>query len=64
MYHFSSSPSFETKTLLGFRVQQGMTVIPVIGILSNKEAFNPGPNAAEVEAIFYAPLEMFLKVFT
>ncbi|KAM5588047.1 hypothetical protein ABKV19_006482 [Rosa sericea] len=39
----------------------GMTVVPVIGLLSNKEAFNPAPNAAEVEAIFYAPLEMFLK---
>lgn len=44
-----------------FVTKQGMTVIPVIGILSNKEAFNPAPNAAEVEAIFYAPLEMFLK---
>ncbi|XP_004293923.1 PREDICTED: nudix hydrolase 22, chloroplastic-like [Fragaria vesca subsp. vesca] len=39
----------------------GMTVVPVIGLLSNKEAFDPAPNAAEVEAIFYAPLEMFLK---
>ncbi|XP_050368032.1 nudix hydrolase 15, mitochondrial-like [Argentina anserina] len=39
----------------------GMTVVPVIGLLSNKEAFKPAPSAAEVEAIFYAPLEMFLK---
>ncbi|KAL6197229.1 hypothetical protein ACLB2K_032838 [Fragaria x ananassa] len=39
----------------------GMTVVPVIGLLSNKESFDPAPNAAEVEAIFYAPLEMFLK---
>ncbi|KAL6991170.1 Nudix hydrolase 15, mitochondrial [Sarracenia purpurea var. burkii] len=36
-------------------------VIPVIGILSNKKAFNPAPNAAEVEAVFDAPLEMFIK---
>lgn len=38
-----------------------LRVIPVIGILSNKNDFNPSPNAAEVEAIFDAPLEMFLK---
>lgn len=38
-----------------------LRVIPVIGILSNKNDFNPSPNAAEVETIFDAPLEMFLK---
>ncbi|THG09082.1 hypothetical protein TEA_016786 [Camellia sinensis var. sinensis] len=38
-----------------------LRVIPVIGILSNKKAFNPTPNAAEVEAVFDAPLEMFIK---
>lgn len=38
-------------------------MIPVIGILSNKKDFNPSPNADEVEAVFDAPLEMFLKVF-
>ncbi|CAA2982019.1 nudix hydrolase 15, mitochondrial-like [Olea europaea subsp. europaea] len=38
-----------------------LRVIPVIGILSNKKDFNPSPNAAEVEAVFDAPLEMFLK---
>ncbi|CAI9783716.1 unnamed protein product [Fraxinus pennsylvanica] len=37
-----------------------LRVIPVIGILSNKD-FNPCPNAAEVEDVFDAPLEMFLK---
>lgn len=26
-----------------------------------RKKFNPAANAAEVEAIFYAPLEMFLK---
>ncbi|KAM7525047.1 hypothetical protein LguiA_014949 [Lonicera macranthoides] len=41
--------------------KQGMIVVPVIGILYDKNAFNPAPNAAEVEAIFDAPLEMFLK---
>ena len=38
-----------------------MTVVPVIGLLLDIKAFSPAPNAAEVEAIFYAPLEMFLK---
>ncbi|KAF8413786.1 hypothetical protein HHK36_001779 [Tetracentron sinense] len=38
-----------------------LRVLPVIGILSDKKAFNPALNAAEVEAIFDAPLEMFLK---
>lgn len=38
-----------------------LRVIPVVGILSNKKAFNPTPNAAEVEAVFDAPLEMFIK---
>lgn len=37
-------------------------MVPVIGVLSDKKAFIPTPNAAEVEAIFDAPLEMFLKV--
>ncbi|GMN43611.1 hypothetical protein TIFTF001_012814 [Ficus carica] len=36
-------------------------VVPVIGLLSNTKAFNPVPDTAEVEAIFDAPLEMFLK---
>ncbi|XP_051129067.1 nudix hydrolase 15, mitochondrial-like [Andrographis paniculata] len=38
-----------------------LRVIPVIGILSNNKEFHPSPNAAEVEAVFDAPLEMFLK---
>ncbi|KAA8515162.1 hypothetical protein F0562_018341 [Nyssa sinensis] len=38
-----------------------LRVIPVIGILSDKKAFIPAPNAAEVEAVFDAPLEMFIK---
>ncbi|CAA0817832.1 Nudix hydrolase 15- mitochondrial [Striga hermonthica] len=38
-----------------------LRVIPVIGILSNKKDFDPSPNAAEVESVFDAPLEMFLK---
>uniref|UniRef100_A0A5B7BTN7 Nudix hydrolase domain-containing protein n=1 Tax=Davidia involucrata TaxID=16924 RepID=A0A5B7BTN7_DAVIN len=44
-----------------FVTKRGMTVVPVIGILSDRKGFNPTPNAAEVEAIFDAPLEMFLK---
>ncbi|VVA92913.1 unnamed protein product [Arabis nemorensis] len=38
-----------------------LRVIPVIGILKDRKAFNPTPNPAEVEAVFDAPLEMFLK---
>ncbi|KAL6992427.1 Nudix hydrolase 15, mitochondrial [Sarracenia purpurea var. burkii] len=38
-----------------------LRVIPVIGILANKKVFVPTPNAAEVEAVFDAPLEMFIK---
>uniref|UniRef100_A0A5B7AC26 Nudix hydrolase domain-containing protein n=1 Tax=Davidia involucrata TaxID=16924 RepID=A0A5B7AC26_DAVIN len=38
-----------------------LRVIPVIGILSDKKAFKPAPSAAEVEAVFDAPLEMFIK---
>ncbi|KAL8143957.1 hypothetical protein V2J09_016989 [Rumex salicifolius] len=38
-----------------------LRVVPVIGILSKKEAFKPLPNVAEVDSIFDAPLEMFIK---
>lgn len=40
-----------------------MIVVPVVGILSDAKAFSPSPCADEVEAIFDAPLEMFLKVY-
>ncbi|XP_002522533.2 nudix hydrolase 15, mitochondrial [Ricinus communis] len=38
-----------------------LRVIPVIGILRDKKAFKAMPNPAEVEAVFDAPLEMFIK---
>ncbi|KAK2642194.1 hypothetical protein Ddye_023957 [Dipteronia dyeriana] len=38
-----------------------LRVVPVIGILNNKKAFKPAPNPAEVEEVFDAPLEMFIK---
>ncbi|WOL08261.1 nudix hydrolase 15, mitochondrial-like isoform X1 [Canna indica] len=38
-----------------------LRVSPVIGILPNKEAFRPAANTDEVDEIFDAPLEMFLK---
>lgn len=44
-----------------FITKRGVTVVPVISILFDKKAFNPIPNASEVEAIFDTPLEMFLK---
>ncbi|XP_048141523.1 nudix hydrolase 15, mitochondrial-like [Rhodamnia argentea] len=44
-----------------FVTKIGMTVVPVVGILSDKNAYRPAPNPAEVEAVFDAPLEMFLQ---
>ncbi|CAN8303996.1 unnamed protein product [Cochlearia groenlandica] len=38
-----------------------LRVIPVIGILRDNKKFVPTPNPAEVESVFDAPLEMFLK---
>lgn len=38
-----------------------LRVVPVIGILHDKKAFKPVLNPAEVESLFDAPLEMFLK---
>lgn len=38
-----------------------LRVIPVIGILSDRNAFTPTPNIAEVDDVFDAPLDMFLK---
>lgn len=34
----------------------------MIGILSDKNAFKVCPNPSEVDAVFDAPLEMFIKV--
>ncbi|XP_076955960.1 nudix hydrolase 15, mitochondrial-like [Bidens hawaiensis] len=44
-----------------FVTKENVTVVPVLGILWNKQAFNPVLNSEEVESIFYAPFEMFLK---
>ncbi|CAI9760166.1 unnamed protein product [Fraxinus pennsylvanica] len=44
-----------------FHSKRNITVIPVIGIMWDKNAFNPVPNVDEVEAVFDAPLEMFIK---
>jgi len=41
--------------------KNGLDVTPVIGILSDRALFNPVLNKDEVEDIFDAPLEMFLK---
>uniref|UniRef100_A0A7N1A0J1 Nudix hydrolase domain-containing protein n=1 Tax=Kalanchoe fedtschenkoi TaxID=63787 RepID=A0A7N1A0J1_KALFE len=38
-----------------------LRVVPVIGILQDKRSFTPKPNTDEVDAVFDAPLEMFLK---
>ncbi|CAN4087181.1 unnamed protein product [Withania somnifera] len=47
--------------LESFTGKEGIKVIPVLGILWDRNAFNPLINTAEVAAIFDAPLEMFLK---
>ncbi|OAY26279.1 hypothetical protein MANES_16G035400v8 [Manihot esculenta] len=44
-----------------FVTLSGIAVVPVVGILFDKKAFVPSPNANEVEAIFDVPVEMFLK---
>ncbi|TVU06408.1 hypothetical protein EJB05_49621 [Eragrostis curvula] len=38
-----------------------LVVVPVVGILSDIQAFKPVLNVAEVDDIFDVPLEMFLK---
>ncbi|KAM6557660.1 hypothetical protein CsatB_004679 [Cannabis sativa] len=38
-----------------------LRVVPVIGILNDKKSFKPAPNPDEVETVFDAPLEMFIK---
>ncbi|KAI9121651.1 hypothetical protein K1719_008684 [Acacia pycnantha] len=38
-----------------------LRVVPVVGILHDKRAFKPVLNTGEVESVFDAPLEMFLK---
>lgn len=43
-------------------LQHLLRVIPVIGILTDRKAFKPIPNPGEVETVFDAPLEMFIKV--
>ncbi|XP_016438357.1 nudix hydrolase 11 [Nicotiana tabacum] len=47
--------------LESFTNKKGITVVPVVGILWDRNAFKPVINTAEVAAIFDAPLEMFLK---
>ncbi|XP_030440399.2 nudix hydrolase 11-like [Syzygium oleosum] len=44
-----------------FVTKIGITVVPVVGILADKNAYCPATNPAEVEVIFDAPLEMFLQ---
>lgn len=38
-----------------------LRVVPVIGLLADRNLFNPVPNVGEVDDVFDAPLEMFLK---
>ncbi|XP_027108769.2 nudix hydrolase 11-like [Coffea arabica] len=47
--------------LESFTTKRGISVVPVIGIMQDRYAFKPDANTAEVEEIFDAPLEMFLK---
>ncbi|KAJ1262126.1 hypothetical protein BS78_09G083600 [Paspalum vaginatum] len=44
-----------------FLSKNGLNVVPVIGMVTDKALFKPVLNKAEVEDIFDAPLEMFLK---
>ncbi|CAA0823645.1 Nudix hydrolase 15- mitochondrial [Striga hermonthica] len=38
-----------------------ITIFPVIAIMWDKTRYKPNPNPTEVESVFDAPLEMFLK---
>lgn len=44
-----------------FLSKNGLNVVPVIGMVSDRALFKPVLNKAEVEDIFDAPLKMFLK---
>uniref|UniRef100_A0A0C9QM83 TSA: Wollemia nobilis Ref_Wollemi_Transcript_25006_1103 transcribed RNA sequence n=1 Tax=Wollemia nobilis TaxID=56998 RepID=A0A0C9QM83_9CONI len=48
-------------TLEPFLSKHLLRVTPVVGLLTNRESFLPVLNPGEVDAIFDAPLEMFLK---
>ena len=61
-YALDSPPLGGLATIV-FSLQHLLRVVPVIGILNEKKAFKPIPNPDEVEAVFDAPLEMFIKVF-
>ena len=43
-------------------MQNLLRVTPVIALLSERNKFTPIPNLGEVDAVFDAPLDMFLKV--
>ena len=43
-------------------MQNLLRVVPVVGVLSRVEDFKPVLNSDEVDAIFDAPLAMFLEV--
>lgn len=45
-----------------FFLQHLLRVVPVIGIMNERNAFSPRPNPAEVDEVFDAPLDMFIKV--
>lgn len=53
---------FEIDSNLHFNLQRHITVFPVIGIIWDISSFSPILNPSEVESVFDAPLEMFLKV--
>ncbi|XP_051129069.1 nudix hydrolase 15, mitochondrial-like isoform X1 [Andrographis paniculata] len=44
-----------------YHTKRNIIVYPVVGVLWDKNGFNPAPNATEVESVFDVPLEMFLK---
>lgn len=43
------------------KTQKLVRVIPVVALLPERSTFRPIPNCKEVEAVFDAPLDMFLK---
>lgn len=53
------SPKFHTHPTIRLSPQRGLLVTPVVAFID--ESFSPRPNPAEVSAIFYAPLELFIS---
>lgn len=58
-YLCGPNSKFHTYPTIRLSPQRGLLVTPVVAFID--ESFSPRPNPAEVSAIFYAPLELFIS---